>query len=335
MKILITGTAGFIGFHLANLLLNEGFHVSGYDGLTSYYDVNLKIKRNEILSQNTKFSFTKGMLEDQNKLEKLFNDYQPEIIIHLAAQAGVRYSLENPRSYIDSNIIGTFNVIELAKKYRVKHLLMASTSSVYGSNIDMPFRETSKSDTQLTIYAATKKANENMAHSYSHLWNIPTTMFRFFTVYGPWGRPDMALFKFVSAILEERPIEIYNQGEMYRDFTYVDDLVLAIRKLIDVPPVRTNEDEIKINDSISPVAPFRIVNIGNSKKIKLLDFIDAIEKKLQKNAIRIYMPIQKGDVPETLADVSLLKDLTGYLPKTDFKDGIAIFIEWYREYYNI
>ncbi len=335
MKILITGTAGFIGFHLANLLLNEGFHVSGYDGLTSYYDVNLKIKRNEILSHNTKFSFTKGMLEDQNKLEKLFNDYQPEIIIHLAAQAGVRYSLENPRSYIDSNIIGTFNVIELAKKYRVKHLLMASTSSVYGSNIDMPFRETSKSDTQLTIYAATKKANENMAHSYSHLWNIPTTMFRFFTVYGPWGRPDMALFKFVSAILEERPIEIYNQGEMYRDFTYVDDLVLAIRKLIDVPPVRTNEDEIKINDSISPVAPFRIVNIGNSKKIKLLDFIDAIEKKLQKNAIRIYMPIQKGDVPETLADVSLLKDLTGYLPKTDFKDGIAIFIEWYREYYNI
>mgnify|MGYP001358859453 CR=1 FL=1 len=228
MKVFLTGSAGFIGFHLVDLLLKENFKVFGYDGMTDYYDVNLKKKRNSILLKNQNFKFYLGMLEDQNKLEQLFDDCQPDIVIHLAAQAGVRYSLENPRSYINSNIVGTFNVMEVAKKYEVKHLLMASTSSVYGSNTNMPFKETSKADTQLTIYAATKKANESMAHSYSHLWNLPTTMFRFFTVYGPWGRPDMALFKFVSAIIEDRPIEVFNKGEMYRDFTYVEDLVLAI-----------------------------------------------------------------------------------------------------------
>tara|TARA_Y200000002_G_scaffold131739_1_gene108556 strand:+ start:39745 stop:40752 length:1008 start_codon:yes stop_codon:yes gene_type:complete len=335
MKILITGTAGFIGFHLANLLLKEGFQVSGYDGLTSYYDVNLKKKRNDILFQNSKYSFTHGMLQDFNKIDKLFNDFQPEIVIHLAAQAGVRFSIEDPRSYIDSNIVGTFNVMEMAKKYNVKHLLIASTSSVYGANTDMPFRENSKSDTQLTMYAATKKASESMAHSYAHLWKIPTTIFRFFTVYGPWGRPDMALFKFVAAILEERPIDIYNQGEMYRDFTYVEDLVLAIKRLIDVPPVFIEKDKIKSSDSLSPVAPFRIVNIGNSKKIKLLDFIEVIEKILKKKAIRNYMPIQKGDVLETWANTSLLEELIGIRSKTDFQDGILFFIKWYREYYKI
>jgi len=335
MKILVTGTSGFIGFHLSNLLLKEGLQVCGFDGMTDYYDVNLKKKRNDILHRHAKFSFTQGMLEDQNKLEKLFEDYQPKIVVHLAAQAGVRYSLENPRSYIDSNIIGAFNIMEMSKKYEVKHLLMASTSSVYGSNTDMPFKENSKADTQLTIYAATKKANENMAHTYAHLWGLPTTMFRFFTVYGPWGRPDMALYKFVSAILEERPIEIYNQGEMYRDFTYVEDLVLAIRKLIDVRPTLIKKELLQTNDSLSPVGPFRIVNIGNSNKIKLLDFIEAIENILKKKAIRNYKPMQQGDVPETWADVSLLEDLTGYTPKTNFREGISNFIKWYREYYNV
>lgn len=334
MKVLITGSAGFIGFHLANLLLKSGFKVCGYDGLTPYYDIKLKKKRNEILSQHSNFESVEGMLEDKNLLEKIFDDYHPDIIVHLAAQAGVRYSLENPRSYIDSNIVGTFNIMEMAKKLKIKHLLMASTSSVYGSNTDMPFKETSKADTQLTIYAATKKANESMAHSYAHLWSIPTTMFRFFTVYGPWGRPDMALFKFVSAILEDRPIEIYNNGEMYRDFTYVEDLVISIKKLIDAPPVAIKDDLIQSTEISSFEPPFRIVNIGNSKKIKLLDFIDAVEATLQKKAIRKYMPMQKGDVPETLADTSLLYKLIGYHPETDYRDGINLFVKWYRNYYN-
>ena len=335
MKALITGTAGFIGFHLAKLLLKEGVQVSGYDGLTSYYDVNLKNKRNDILLQNKKFSFNQGMLEDQEKIEKIFHEFNPDVVVHLAAQAGVRYSLENPRSYIDSNIVGTFNIMELAKKYKVKHLLMASTSSVYGSNNDMPFKEISKSDNQLTIYAATKKANESMAHSYAHIWKIPTTMFRFFTVYGPWGRPDMALFKFVSAILNEKPINIYNNGEMYRDFTYVEDLVLSIRKLIDLPPLKLDANKIFKNDSLSVVAPYRIVNIGNSNKIKLLDFIEAIEKALNKKAVRNYMPMQIGDVPGTWADTTLLEDLIKFKPKTDFNEGIKFFIKWYKDYYNV
>ena len=335
MKVFITGTAGFIGFHLSKILLEEDFQIHGYDGMTSYYDVRLKEKRNEILNKYPKFSFSQGMLGDQDKLEKLFNEFQPDVVIHLAAQAGVRYSLENPRSYLDSNIIGTFNVMEIAKKFNVKHLLMASTSSVYGSNTDMPFTEISKADTQLTIYAATKKANESMAHAHAHLWGLPTTIFRFFTVYGPWGRPDMALFKFVSAILDDNPIDIYNNGEMYRDFTYVEDLVLSIRKLIEVVPIRPKEKKINTNDSLSPVAPFRIVNIGNSKKIKLLDFIEAIENNLQKKAIKNYMPIQKGDVHETWADISLLENLIGNTPKTNFQEGINKFISWYKEYYKV
>ena len=334
-KIFITGTSGFIGFHLANLLLKEGFEVFGYDGITSYYDVDLKKNRNEILFQYPNFSFKQGMLEDQSKLENSFKVFKPDIVVHLAAQAGVRYSLENPRSYIDSNIIGTFNILEYAKKYEIKHLLIASTSSVYGSNIDMPFKEISKADSQLTIYAASKKAAESMAHSYAHLWNIPTTVFRFFTVYGPWGRPDMALFKFVSAILEERAIDIYNNGEMYRDFTYVEDLVMAIKLLIGKLPIKTTKDKIKQGDSLSHSAPFRIVNIGNSKKIKLIDFIDAIEKILQKKAIKNFMPMQKGDVPETWADTTLLENITGYHPRTDIYEGISKFVEWYRKYYNL
>lgn len=333
--MLITGTAGFIGFHLAKLLLAEGFRVHGYDGMTDYYDVSLKRRRNAMLLQNPAFSATEAMLEDQGRLDVVADEFQPEIIVHLAAQAGVRYSLENPRAYLDANVIGTFNVMEAARRLEVRHLLMASTSSVYGANELMPFVETEKADTQLTIYAATKKANESMAHAYAHLWNIPTTMFRFFTVYGPWGRPDLALYKFVDAILDGRPIDIYNRGEMYRDFTYVDDLVRGIRLLMDVPPVRPDcRDDIEPGDSLSPVAPYRIVNIGNSQKVKLLDFVDAIEACLGKEAIRNYMDMQMGDVPATWANAELLQRLTGYRPQTDFRDGIATFVGWFRDYYR-
>jgi UDP-glucuronate 4-epimerase len=334
-RVLITGTAGFIGFHLARLLLAEGFRVHGYDGMTDYYDVRLKRRRHAFLLQNEAFSTTEGMLEDQVLLDRVADDFAPEVIVHLAAQAGVRYSLEDPRAYLDANVIGTFTVMEAARRLGVDHLLMASTSSVYGANEDMPFSELEKADTQLTIYAATKKANESMGHAYAHLWGLPTTMFRFFTVYGPWGRPDLALYKFVDAILDDRPIDIYNNGDMYRDFTYVDDLVRSIRLLIDAlpPPPADREDAIE-GDSLSPAAPFRIVNIGNADKVRLLDFIDAIEEALGRRAIRNYMPMQKGDVPATWADTALLRRLTGYRPQTDFREGIAKFVGWYREYYG-
>ena len=335
MKIFITGTAGFIGFHLAKLLLGNGHKVNGYDGITDYYDVNLKKKRHNILLENLNFTATQGMLEDKDKLDEVTNEFKPDVIVHLAAQAGVRYSLENPRAYIDSNIIGTFNVMEVARRLKVKHLLMASTSSVYGANLKMPFTEIEKTETQLTIYAATKKANESMAHSYAYLWQIPTTMFRFFTVYGPWGRPDMALFKFVDAIFKNKPIDIYNHENMYRDFTYVDDLVNGISLLIDTIPKINDENNFLNQDSLSPVAPYRVVNIGNSKKIRLMDFIEAIENNLGKKAIRNYMPMQLGDVPATWADASLLQNLTNYNSNIDFKDGINHFIKWYREYYKI
>lgn len=334
-RVLITGTAGFIGFHLAQLLLTEGFQVHGYDGMNDYYDVNLKRRRHQMLLQHPGFQATEGLLEDEARLWSVAEGFQPEVIVHLAAQAGVRYSLENPRAYIDSNVVGTFNVMEVARKLAVSHLLMASTSSVYGANDEMPYNEMDKADTQLTIYAATKKANESMGHSYAHLWNLPTTTFRFFTVYGPWGRPDMALFKFVEAILAGKPIDIYNHGEMYRDFTYVTDLVRAIRLLIDVPPVRpSDKGEIEEGDSLSPVAPFRVVNIGNSAKVRLLDFVDAIEAELGINAVRNYMPMQSGDVPATWADASLLQRLTGYRPETDIRDGIAQFVAWFRDYHR-
>lgn len=334
-RVFVTGTAGFIGFHLAKLLLAEGFIVHGYDGMTDYYDVELKKRRHAMLSQNENFAATEGMLEDVDKVMSSAESFKPDVIVHLAAQAGVRYSLKNPRAYIDSNVTGTLNVMDAARALKVEHLLMASTSSVYGANEDMPFIESEQTETQLTIYAATKKANESMGHAYAHLWNIPTTMFRFFTVYGPWGRPDLALFKFVDAILEDRPIDIYNHGDMYRDFTYVDDLVRGIRLLIDAVPERpTSRADIPEGDSLSPVGPYRVVNIGNSDKVRLLDFIDAIEAELGIPAKRNYMDMQMGDVPATWANAELLKRLTGYQPQTDFRDGISKFVTWFREYYQ-
>jgi UDP-glucuronate 4-epimerase len=335
-KVLVTGTAGFIGFHLARLLLEEGFAVVGYDGMTDYYDVRIKQRRHQMLLQNQHFSAQIGMLEDFDALQELALRERPDVIVHLAAQAGVRYSLENPRAYIDANLIGTFNVMECARELEVDHLLMASTSSVYGANDEMPFDEREKVDTQLTLYAATKKANEAMAHSYAHLWNLPTTMFRFFTVYGPWGRPDMALFKFTKGILEGTPIDIYNHGEMFRDFTYVSDLVRGIRLLVDAVPERPESaDDIADFDSLSPAAPFRVVNIGNSDKVRLMDFVEAIEQECGREAIKNFMPMQKGDVPATWADATLLKQLTGYKPETDVKQGIKQFVAWYRDYYDV
>ena len=334
-KVLITGTAGFIGFHLARLLLDEGFVVQGYDGMSDYYDVRLKQRRHQILLQNPNFVAVEAQLEDRATLDRVADAFQPTVIVHLAAQAGVRFSLEQPRAYIDANVVGTFNVMEVARRLKVDHLLMASTSSVYGANEAMPFAETDRADHQLTIYAATKKATEAMGHAYAHLWHIPTTMFRFFTVYGPWGRPDMALYKFVDAIQHDRPINIYNHGQMYRDFTYVTDLVRAIRLLIDAAPPMPGTAAPVVGDSLSPAAPWRVVNIGNSDKVKLMDFVEAIEAATNRKATRNYMDMQPGDVPATWANASLLRSLTGYAPQTAVKDGIAAFVAWYREYYGV
>ena len=331
-RVFITGSAGFIGFHLARLLLAEGVAVAGYDGMTDYYDVRLKQRRHAMLRQNEAFAATEAMLEDSAALNAAVEGFGPDVIVHLAAQAGVRYSLQNPRAYIDANIVGTLNVMEAARAVGVRHLLMASTSSVYGANEEMPFDERQKADTQLTIYAATKKATESMGHAWAHIHALPVTMFRFFTVYGPWGRPDMALFKFTRGIIEGTPIDIYNHGEMWRDFTYVDDLVRGIRLLIDAVP--GGPETAVEGDSLSPAAPFRVVNIGNSDKVRLMDFIAAIEAELGQKAIRNMMPMQTGDVPATWANATLLKNLTGYTPQTPFRKGVARFVEWYRDYYE-
>ena len=334
-RIFITGTAGFIGYHLAELLIAQGHVVGGYDGMTDYYDVRLKERRHAMLNQHEGFSATEAMLEDQERLQTAISSFKPDVIVHLAAQAGVRYSIDNPRAYLDANIVGTFNVMEAARVSGVQHLLMASTSSVYGANTHMPFTETERLATPLTFYAASKLANEAMGHSYAHIYNLPITMFRFFTVYGPWGRPDMALFKFTKGIINGTPIDIYNNGDMWRDFTYVEDLVRGIAGLIDAAPQRPEKPEdISPGDSLSPAAPFRAVNIGNSEKVRLMDFVDAIEAEIGKKAIRNHMPMQQGDVPATWADASLLQTLTGYRPQTPFREGVARFVRWYRDYYE-
>ncbi|MFZ0209435.1 MAG: NAD-dependent epimerase/dehydratase family protein [Roseiarcus sp.] len=333
MRFLITGTAGFIGFHLARRLIADGHFVCGLDGMTPYYDVTLKQARHAVLARSNAFAGHVVMLEDFAALQRIASDFEPEIIVHLAAQAGVRYSLENPRAYVDANLVGTFNMMEIAKTAEVAHFLLASTSSVYGANTQMPFKETDKTDHPLTLYAATKKATEEMAHSYAHLWKIPTTAFRFFTVYGPWGRPDMALFKFVRATLAGEAIDVFGNGQMRRDFTYIDDLVEAVVRLVDRPP-REGEPVGEI-DSLSPAAPWRVVNIGGGRPVGLLDYVDAVETSLGLPVQRRFLEMQKGDVPATFASPDLLERLIGYKPSTGIEVGVKAFVEWYRGYYGV
>lgn len=334
---LVTGSAGFIGYHTATRLLAEGWTVIGLDCLSDYYDVALKERRHAMLAQNERFSAVIGRLEEPGLLKALFEKHRPDVVIHLAAQAGVRYSIDAPRSYVEANLIGTFDLLEAARAYPPQHMLLASTSSVYGANEDMPYAETDKADSQMSFYAATKKANEAMAHSYAHLYHLPITMFRFFTVYGPWGRPDMALFKFTKAILEGDAIDIYNHGDMRRDFTYIDDLVSGIMGLIEaVPPQAEGREAAPLEvDSLSPVAPWRVVNIGNGEPVQLMAFVEAIEAAIGVGAKKNFMPMQPGDVPATWASAALLEGLTGARPQTPVSEGVKEFVAWYRDYYGV
>ncbi len=333
---LVTGSSGFIGYHLCGRLLADGWRVIGLDAMTDYYDVTLKERRQSMLLQSAGFSTVNDRVETPGTLNDLFAEHRPDAVVHLAAQAGVRYSIDNPESYVEANLIGTFRLLEAARAFPPAHMLLASTSSVYGANTQMPFAETMPADTPMSFYAATKKANEAMAHSYAHLYALPTTMFRFFTVYGPWGRPDMALFKFTKAILEGRPIDVYNHGNMSRDFTYVGDIVEGIARLIDTPPLRpAAPEEIAPGDSLSPVAPFRVVNIGNAAPVQLMDYIAATEAALGLVAEKNFVDMQAGDVPATWADTRLLESLTGYQPQTSVPDGVARFVAWYRSYYDV
>lgn len=331
---LVTGSAGFIGHFVCRRLLEDGFRVVGVDCMSDYYDVSLKEARHAMMASNQNFRAVIEKVETPGFLMGLFAEEKPDVVVHLAAQAGVRYSIENPRSYLESNIVGTFELLEAGRAYPPKHMLIASTSSAYGANTQMPYTETDKADHQMSFYAATKKSTENIAHSYAHLFDLPITMFRFFTVYGPWGRPDMALFKFTKAVLEDTPIDVYNMGDMKRDFTYVEDLVHGVRLLIDTPPIRPVDGVVPEGDSLSPVAPHRVVNIGNSEAVQLTEFIEAIEAATGKIAQRNLMPMQPGDVPATCANAELLKTLTGYEPRTSVLEGVAKFVEWYRAFYK-
>lgn len=331
MKVLITGSAGFIGFHTAKRFLDAGHDVIGFDGFTEYYDPELKRRRTEILCENPSFRLVEGMLEDSELLGQTVAQSRPELVIHLAAQAGVRYSIENPAAYISANVQGTFNLLEALRYNPPKHLLVASTSSVYGGNTDFPFAETTRVAFPVSLYAATKEACEVISHSYASLFEIPTTCFRFFTVYGPWGRPDMALFKFVDRIQRDEEIEVYGHGEMSRDFTFVDDLVEGIARLSKVlpEPITTGTGNI---DSLSPVAPWRVVNIAGGRAIPLRRFIAAIETALGVEAKKKMLPMQPGDVTDTLASPDLLYALTGFTPKTPIEHGVRAFVDWYSEY---
>ncbi len=334
MRCLITGTAGFVGFHVARRLLQQGHHVTGIDGMTPYYDVKLKEDRHGQLGQLGGFRAHCCMLEDADRLGTVARESAPELVIHLAAQAGVRYSLENPRAYVESNIIGSFNVLELCRELRPRHLVMASTSSVYGASTDFPLAETDRSDHPLTVYAASKKSMEAIAHCYAHLWQMPVTVFRFFSAYGPWGRPDMALFRFVQNILAGRPIDIYNHGKMERDFTYVDDLVESILRLSELAPAARAGVGIVDTDSSSPSGPYRIVNIGGGRPVSLLQFVEEIEGALGRKGERNYMDMQRGDVPRTEASTEFLEALIGYRPATPVSVGVGEFVRWYRAYYK-
>ena len=335
MRFLITGSAGFIGFHVARRLLEAGQTVMGLDAFTPYYDVALKERRHAMLRSVPGFTEIRAALEDAPALDSALEATPADIIIHLAAQAGVRYSLENPRAYVETNLVGTFNIMEVARRHAPRHFMLASTSSVYGANETIPFVETDRADHPLTLYAASKKATELMVHSYSHLWGLPTTAFRFFTVYGPWGRPDMAPHRFTKGVIEGTPIDIYNQGQMARDFTYIDDLVEGLLRLVDCVPLLPNGRGAPIpGDSLSPVAPFRVVNIGAGRSTGLLDFVEAIEAAVGRPAVRNYLPMQPGDVVRTFASADLLEALTGFRPATPLSDGVAAFVQWYRSYYE-
>jgi UDP-glucuronate 4-epimerase len=323
MRFLITGTAGFVGFHLAQRLLADGHTVLGIDGLTPYYDQTLKRRRHEILAQFPKFTARELMLEDAPRLTGCVAEAAAEVTVHLAAQAGVRYSNENPRAYIDSNIVGTANLLEALRAHPSRHLLLASTSAVYGANVQQPFEESHRSDQPLSIYAATKKATEAIAYSYAHLFGCPITTMRLFTVYGPWGRPDMALFKFTGSIIAGTPIEVYGEGKMTRDFTYVDDVVEAMCRLTERPP------------AVAGAAPYRVVNIGNGSPLGLEEFIATIELAVGHKAVRHLMPMQPGDVPATWASTALLEALTGFKPRTKAAEGVRAFVAWYRDYYRV
>lgn len=331
MNVFITGTAGFIGYHLAKRLLADGHAVTGYDGLTPYYDVRLKHERLRLLGEYPGFRNVEGMLEDKALLTASIAEAAPELVVHLAAQAGVRYSIEHPESYISSNLVGTANLLEAVRAHPPAHLMFASTSSVYGGNEKLPFAEIDRTDGPVSLYAATKKGGEAMTHSYAHLWGISTTCFRFFTVYGPWGRPDMALFKFVGAIERGEPIEIYGEGRMSRDFTYIDDLIAAIIGLAGARPTRG--ERVGETDSLSPVAPWRTVNIAGGQPIALMSFVEAVEHAVGKSAKKIMLPMQQGDMVRTMADPSLLRALVGAVPATSLALGVGKFVDWYRTDY--
>ena len=333
MRCLITGTAGFVGFHVASRLLQEGHQVVGIDGMVPYYDVNLKQDRHTLLAKYPRFGKRECMLEDGPAIEAAFEEFSPQLVIHLAAQAGVRHSLEYPRSYLDSNLVGSFNVLEQCRVHQPAHLVMASTSSVYGASTDFPLIEAAAANHPLTLYSASKKAMEAMAHCYAHVWKLPITCFRFFSAYGPWGRPDMAMFKFVQNMIAGEPIDIYNHGNMERDWTYIDDLVEAIVRLTRTPPELGKP--VGTVDSLSPVAPYRVVNIGGGRPVSLMKFIEAIEIELGGKATRNYLGMQLGDVERSEASPVLLEALTGFRPATPIPVGVKAFVQWYREYYKI
>ncbi len=334
-KILITGSAGFIGFHVCKIFLKDNYSVYGIDNLNDYYDVKLKKDRTNFLKNNFKnYKFTKIDISNKKSLDKLFKVNRFDIVINLAAQAGVRYSIKNPDSYVKSNLQGFCNLIELSKNYKIKHFVYASTSSVYGMNQKQPLSEKDNVDHPIQFYAATKRSNELIAHAYSHLFNLPTTGLRFFTVYGPWGRPDMALFLFTKNILKNKPIEIFNNGDHIRDFTYVDDVAKSVFYISKKKPKKNKFIKDKTFPAISS-APFRVLNIGNNKPIKLLEYVKQIELKLKKKSKRKYLPLQKGDIRMTLAENKNIKKLIGFTPNTSIKFGINKFINWYLEYYNV